>query len=395
MPEIKRQFGASKMDKDKDERLVQSGEYRDAQNIEINTSEGSNVGTVQTVKGNTKLDDIFSSNDFDCVGSIADHKNDKIYWMVAGPETGEAFNITTETGSFTGGAQVYKDYILEYNIQTTHYRYIVVDIHKVVTKEVSGSHTSNKNHVHIPDMGTSTINITGVRIGMRLTGLFTNGSGSTITAPNGTSVANGQTYSVSEIDDVFVTDIIKDAGSPSDWAISLSKDVEISQDDNITFSGARVLNYHKDRLITGINVMDGMLFWTDNHTEPKKINIERCALGTGGTEYLKGGGTAGFAAGSPTSDLFFQLDATHGFPTSDRTDHFHTRLVSSIDGFNLEEVTKFAGNKAVVLEEEHITVLRKAPLTLTHLDIAIIKTSINNTQQQDANHNYTITELDL
>ena len=61
MPEIKRQFGASKMNKDIDERLVPSGEYRDAQNVEINTSEGSNVGTVQTVKGNTKLDDIFSS----------------------------------------------------------------------------------------------------------------------------------------------------------------------------------------------------------------------------------------------------------------------------------------------------------------------------------------------
>jgi len=393
MPEIKRQFGASKMDKDKDERLVQSGEYRDAQNVEINTSEGSNVGTVQTVKGNTKLDDIFSSNDFDCVGSIADHKNDKIYWMVTGPQTGEASNIQTETGSFTGGAQVYKDYILEYNIQTTHYRYIVVDIHKVVTKEVSGSHTSNKNHVHIPDMGTSTINITGVRIGMKLTGFFTNGSGSTITAPNGTSVANGQTYSVSEIDDVFVTDIIKDAGSPSDWAISLSKDIEISQDDNITFLAPRVLNYHKDRLITGINVMDGMLFWTDNHTEPKKINIERCALGTGGTEYLKGGGTAGFAAGSPTSDLFFQLDATHGFPTSDRTDHFHTRLVSSIDGFNLEVVTNFAGNKAVFLEEEHITVLRKAPLTPPHLDMSITEAERNNSTTGVANNTSTIIDF--
>ena len=393
MPEIKRQFGASKMNKDIDERLVPSGEYRDAQNVEINTSEGSNVGTVQTVKGNTKLDDIFSSNDFDCVGSIADHKNDKIYWMVAGPETGEASNITTETGSFTGGAQVYKDYILEYNIQTTQYRYIVVDIHKVVTKEVSGSHASNKSHVHIPDMGTSTINITGVRIGMKLTGLFTNNSGGTITAPDGTSVANGQTYSISEIDNVFVTNIVKDAGSPSDWAISLSKDIEISQDDDIIFSAPRVLNYHKDRLITGINIMDGMLFWTDNHTEPKKINIERCALGTGGTEYLKGGGTAGFAAGSPTSDLFFQLDATHGFPTSDRTDHFHTRLVSSIDGFNLEVVTNFAGNKAVFLEEEHITVLRKAPLTPPHLDMSITEAERNNSTTGIANNTSTIIDF--
>ena len=53
MPEIKRTFSSSKMNKDVDERLVPAGEYRDAQNIEINTSDGSNVGTVQTLKGNT------------------------------------------------------------------------------------------------------------------------------------------------------------------------------------------------------------------------------------------------------------------------------------------------------------------------------------------------------
>ena len=37
MPEIKRAFQKSKMNKDMDERLVPSGEYRDALNIEINT----------------------------------------------------------------------------------------------------------------------------------------------------------------------------------------------------------------------------------------------------------------------------------------------------------------------------------------------------------------------
>ena len=48
MPEIKRTFSASKMNKDLDERIVPPTEYRDALNIEVNTSEGSNVGTVQT-----------------------------------------------------------------------------------------------------------------------------------------------------------------------------------------------------------------------------------------------------------------------------------------------------------------------------------------------------------
>ena len=46
MPEIKRNFNKSKMNKDLDERLVPPGEYRDANNIEINTSDSDNVGTV-------------------------------------------------------------------------------------------------------------------------------------------------------------------------------------------------------------------------------------------------------------------------------------------------------------------------------------------------------------
>lgn len=38
---------------------------------------------------------------------------------------------------------------------------------------------------------------------------------------------------------------------------------------------SKILKFSKDRLITGINIVDGMLFFTDNHSEPKKINIEK------------------------------------------------------------------------------------------------------------------------
>ena len=41
------------MNKDLDERLVPNGEYRNAENIEIATSESSEVGTIQNVVGNT------------------------------------------------------------------------------------------------------------------------------------------------------------------------------------------------------------------------------------------------------------------------------------------------------------------------------------------------------
>ena len=42
----------------------------------------------------------------------------------------------------------------------------------------------------------------------------------------------------------------------------------------------RVLNFDHNRAITGINIVDDMLFWTDNYSEPKKINIPRSKSGT-------------------------------------------------------------------------------------------------------------------
>jgi rRNA processing protein Gar1 len=52
MSEIKKQFTGGKMNKDVDERLVPTGEYRDAMNIQVSTSEGSDVGTIQNILGN-------------------------------------------------------------------------------------------------------------------------------------------------------------------------------------------------------------------------------------------------------------------------------------------------------------------------------------------------------
>jgi hypothetical protein len=55
MPDIKHYFRSGKMNKDLDERLVPNGEYRDALNIEMSTSDGDDVGTVQNVRGTTKV----------------------------------------------------------------------------------------------------------------------------------------------------------------------------------------------------------------------------------------------------------------------------------------------------------------------------------------------------
>tara|TARA_B100001059_G_C17836701_1_gene588646 strand:+ start:341 stop:5347 length:5007 start_codon:yes stop_codon:yes gene_type:complete len=83
MPEIKHNFTTGKMNKDLDERLVQNGEYRDAMNVQVSTSDESDIGTVQNILGNSLISDIsYLTEDAVCIASIDDEKNDTIYWFV-------------------------------------------------------------------------------------------------------------------------------------------------------------------------------------------------------------------------------------------------------------------------------------------------------------------------
>ena len=81
MPEIKNNFTQGKMNKDLDERLIPNGQYRDALNIEITTSEDDSAGVIQNIIGNTRVDSINNSANAICVGSVADEKNNKLYWF--------------------------------------------------------------------------------------------------------------------------------------------------------------------------------------------------------------------------------------------------------------------------------------------------------------------------
>ena len=58
MPEIKNTFQKGVMNKDLDERIIPIGQYRDAMNIQVSTSEDSEVGTVQNILGNTRVEGI-------------------------------------------------------------------------------------------------------------------------------------------------------------------------------------------------------------------------------------------------------------------------------------------------------------------------------------------------
>jgi len=98
MPEIKNTFTQGKMNKDFDERLVPNGQYRDAMNVQVTTSEGSDVGTVQNVLGNQRVDIGGVPNGFTCVASIADEKNNTIYWFISSDNVDAIMQYNEETG---------------------------------------------------------------------------------------------------------------------------------------------------------------------------------------------------------------------------------------------------------------------------------------------------------
>ena len=72
MAEIKNTFAQGKMNKDLDERLVPNGQYRDAMNIQISTSEGSDVGTAQNILGNSLVTGMDVGDGACVVGAVAD-----------------------------------------------------------------------------------------------------------------------------------------------------------------------------------------------------------------------------------------------------------------------------------------------------------------------------------
>lgn len=83
-------FVGGKMNKDLDERLVPPGDYVDALNVRTGSTESTEVGSVEKVRGNEKVAQIYwdpsnespISKDAKCIGVFKDDSNEIIYWFI-------------------------------------------------------------------------------------------------------------------------------------------------------------------------------------------------------------------------------------------------------------------------------------------------------------------------
>ena len=128
MAKIKNLFTSGRMNKDLDERLVPNGDYRDALNVKVSNSNGSDVGAIENALSNEALSSVSFGANATCIGSIADDKNRNIYWFVK-----------SDTGS----------YVMEYSKDSGDVDFVLTDTRP------DGSNVLNFSKSHL---------ITGVNI---------------------------------------------------------------------------------------------------------------------------------------------------------------------------------------------------------------------------------------
>jgi hypothetical protein len=118
MASSKRNFIAGRMNKSVDERLVPNGEYVDAMNVRLGSTEDSDIGSVENSKGNSLLATVtiagqpLSAN-ARCIGAFEDGVNETIYWFIH-----DSLNTATATDK--------ADLIVSFNTKTETLKYHVV-----------------------------------------------------------------------------------------------------------------------------------------------------------------------------------------------------------------------------------------------------------------------------
>ena len=121
MANITRNFIAGRMNKSVDERLLPDGEYIDAMNVRMGSTEQSEIGVIENTKGNLPLTSLayingtLLSNSAKCIGAIENSATETIYWFVHDP-------------AFPVGATGKLDMIVSFNVNTNILTYHVISI---------------------------------------------------------------------------------------------------------------------------------------------------------------------------------------------------------------------------------------------------------------------------
>jgi len=103
-------FVTGKMNKDRDDRLLQANEYRNAMNAQVSRSEGANVGALENVLGNSLISDfrtLTGGGNVFSIGYCSDEINNRVFVF-----------LTDNTSSSLSYNTTQKNFIVVYNALT-------------------------------------------------------------------------------------------------------------------------------------------------------------------------------------------------------------------------------------------------------------------------------------
>ena len=99
MTKVQNTFIKSKMNKDLDARIVPNGEYRDARNIQVSKSEGSEVGSLENILGNIpvlNISDFTTVGGTKCIGHFSDETNSIVYLFFTNNQSSISYDPNAE-----------------------------------------------------------------------------------------------------------------------------------------------------------------------------------------------------------------------------------------------------------------------------------------------------------
>ena len=236
-------YNGGKMNKDLDDRLLPNGQYRNAINAQISRSEGSNVGTLQNTLGNELLTN-FSTAIIESgtiltsyITTNTSDANNNSYGSVTptqtGSGTGARFSVTVSGQAVTSVKQI-GDSMLNY---------LVGDQFTIPASTIGGSTDVVLTLTASIFPSLKTIGYFSDEINNRIFVFATDNVQNT----SYTSTGVGSNHSI--------------------LCYNISTDTT-----NILCSGA-FLNLCQLNPITGVNVLEEFLFFTDDRNQPRKLNI--------------------------------------------------------------------------------------------------------------------------
>ncbi len=245
MPEIKNNFLKAKMNKDLDDRLVPNGEYRNALNLQISRSESSDVGEFETMLGTTSLGYLGLGSAFDSLTGIKTYVG-KVIGQHTDEANGKLYTFSTAyTGSdvtprdiqvFTGGgAPIIGDTFVLYDGAGNVLDPLALGVQ--VGMSLWGDAIDSSLNT---DFDPYVTQVTNANI--------------TISWNTAGSIASGLPFTIGWCNKIHVYDIRTGITT-------------------LLVEGG-FLNFSTLNRIYGVNLLEGLLFWTDNRNQPRKINVD-------------------------------------------------------------------------------------------------------------------------